>query len=125
MANKNLNNRSYLIDELSKEMMGPDPKGEKIQIPDGTFNINPDDRYSLQMQENGQEIIKNGYRTLTPARRYGVGILYPIKKNDNDDNEEGDPNIEGEMDIGDGESENFSDEIASKGQHKKWIVIAR
>ena len=115
MANKNLQNREVLIDELRRELMGPDPEGEKIQIPEGTFNISPDDTYSLQTQNNGEEIIKNGYRTLTPTRRYGIGILYPFSiKNNNKDKQEDDPDITEEMNIGDGESDNFSDEVDSE-----------
>ena len=115
MANTNLNNRDFIINELKKELMGPDPRGDMVQIPKGAFNINPNERYSLQRQNNGEEIIKNGFRTLTPTRRYGVGILYPLSnKNKYEEKKENDPDITGEMKIGDGVNENYSDDFVSE-----------
>ena len=47
MANTNLNNRDFIINELKKELMGPDPRGDMVQIPKGAFNL----LISIQMRD--------------------------------------------------------------------------
>lgn len=68
-------NRTWLVERLRAEVVGPDPSGEAIvptgqsKLPDCTW---PEFR-KPRKQENGEEVLWQD----SPLKRYGAGILYP------------------------------------------------
>ncbi len=69
---KNLENRDSLVEELKREVIGPDPQGEELVVEDG-LEIGYDKYYRPYRQTNGEEIVKE----IMTTKRYGVGVLYP------------------------------------------------
>jgi hypothetical protein len=72
MLEKNLENRDILVDDLKREVIGPDPQGEELMVEDG-IEIEYDKYYRPYKQTNGEEIIQE----IMTTKRYGVGVLYP------------------------------------------------
>ena len=71
--------REYLINELKKEIIGPEPIGEKKELSSISF-----DNFNEPFTDlNGQEILIHE----RPSQKYGAGILFP-KKNYTNQNEE-------------------------------------
>lgn len=73
--------REYLINELKKEIIGPEPIGEKKELSSISFDNLNEPFTDL----NGQEILIHE----RPSQKYGAGILFP-KKNYSNQSEEDD-----------------------------------
>ena len=63
--------REYLINELKKEIIGPEPIGEKKELSSISFDNLNEPFTDL----NGQEILIHE----RPSQKYGAGILFPKK----------------------------------------------
>ena len=86
--------RDELIQALSSELVGPDPRGDELTIINDTAVL-LDARSAFRPwreKDTGQEILTHDL----PGRRYGVGVLYPplsqvVDAADPDDAPRGDP----------------------------------
>ena len=72
MLEKNLENRDSLVEDLKREVIGPDPQGEELMVEDG-IELEYDKYYRPYRQTNGEEIVQE----MMTTKRYGVGVLYP------------------------------------------------
>lgn len=71
---RNLENRSWLVDRLRAEIVGPDHSGNAIDIvEDGTAFLTWEEYRRPKRQKNGEEILWQD----SPVKRYGAGILFP------------------------------------------------
>lgn len=68
----NVSNRDGVILALQRELVGPDPAGDPVAL-DGVQPLTIDNPRQARRQLNGQEILVQD----RPAKRYGVGVLYP------------------------------------------------
>jgi len=69
-----LQSRDYVQDALRREVLGPDPRGESIQIYDEIIFDSREQAGGPWVEEGtGEEILTRD----PPLRRYGVGILFP------------------------------------------------
>lgn len=75
--NVHIRNRLKIIDELRKELVGPDPNGTELNISNQVKFDNYYDSYGPFVKKDStgvtQEIL-----TSSPLLRYGVGVLYPL-----------------------------------------------
>ncbi len=77
MANlqRNLQNRTWLLERLRAEVIGPDPSGEPFELnADGTTFLTWEEYRKPKRQKNGEEILWQD----PPIKRYGAGILFPL-----------------------------------------------
>jgi len=72
-----IESRDDVLDSLKRELVGPDPRGSKV---DCSKTITFSSKYDVSGPNiqlvNDEEIIK----VESPVQRYGVGVLYPIAK---------------------------------------------
>lgn len=71
---KHIENREQIIERLQRELVGPDPQGERLDCEgDVSFDKKEDAYGPWRREENGEEILVLD----PPTRRYGAGVLYP------------------------------------------------
>lgn len=72
---RNLRNRTWLLERLRAEIIGPDPSGDPFELKtEGTNFLTWDDYRKPKCQKNREEILWQD----PPIKRYGAGILYPL-----------------------------------------------
>lgn len=70
---RNLSNRTFIHSELRREVVGPDPRGERVAtVPSQMSNEDYRSKFAALTQGNGEEVLRE-----SPSRRYGAGVLYP------------------------------------------------
>ena len=69
---RNTRNRKWLVERLRAEIIGPDPSGEKFELPSRGF-LSWEAFKSPKKQPNGEEILWQD----APIKRYGAGVLFP------------------------------------------------
>ena len=68
MLEKNLQNRDSLVEDLKREVIGPDPQGEELMVEDG-IELEYDKYYRPYRQTNGEEIVQEMMTTSSlPSR---------------------------------------------------------
>ena len=73
---RNLENRTWLLEKLKAEIVGPDPAQNGLVLDldcSEAINLTQKDFYSAKRQKNGDEILWQD----SPIKRYGAGILFP------------------------------------------------
>ena len=78
--NEHEKTREYLIGELKKEIIGPEPLGEKKDL----SSITNENIESPFTDLNGQEVLIHE----RPSQKYGAGILFPKKNYSNESQED-------------------------------------
>ncbi len=72
---RNLQNRTWLLERLRAEIIGPDPAGEPFLAKADGITFLSWEKYRKPMrQKNGEEILWQD----PPIKRYGAGILFPL-----------------------------------------------
>lgn len=70
-----IENRRAIIDQVRRELVGPDPHGERIDFSQVvSFDSWEKYRGPYVQAENGDEVLVDQ----TPTQRYGVGVLFPM-----------------------------------------------
>jgi len=73
---EHLANRAWLVQKLRAEIVGPEPVGRGVSLPEGSQPL----RYTWaefrepKRQNDGEELLWQD----APTKRYGAGILYPL-----------------------------------------------
>ncbi|HDY99885.1 MAG TPA: hypothetical protein ENH52_00250 [Nitrospirae bacterium] len=84
MAN-HIDNRNKIIRDLHEELVGPSPQGKEIDCSGDLIFENQEQFYSPWRQKGSKEEILQRDR---PLKRYGIGVLYPMRSIDNIDQSE-------------------------------------
>jgi hypothetical protein len=72
---RNLQNRTWLLERLRVEVIGPDPSGEPFEPKaDGITFLTWEEYRKPKRQKNGEEILWQD----PPIKRYGAGIVFPL-----------------------------------------------
>lgn len=70
---RNLSNRAFIHSELRREVVGPDPRGERVStVPSQMSDEDFRSKFGVMTQGSGEEVLRE-----SPSRRYGAGVLYP------------------------------------------------
>lgn len=85
-----LENRRTVLERLQQELVGPDPRGARLNLVDGLEL--PDPAEERRAHEGDKHFVPQAFRSWTdacsgeeilsqdrPCKRYGVGILYPVR----------------------------------------------
>jgi hypothetical protein len=69
--------RNIIVDELKRELIGPDPHGPGVDLTKViTFANRVEAKSAFTNLLNGEEIITSG---IQPKRRYAAGVLFPLE----------------------------------------------
>ncbi len=88
-------NRAILVDQLRRELVGPDPRGRELPAPP-VFTSQEESRGPWVRPGSGEEILQRD----RPCKRYGVAVLYPFGSLQEEPIDAGSETVEGESNEG-------------------------